>query len=176
MSDRERKRAELQKRKRRGAERVPAPAAAPQPAEPSKSEQRDAEARAALEPLHEGERPAVLTIAAVISALIAAGTLIAYLAGAKVSGERPPVTAAIVPAGLLGVMAWGLWRTRYWAVLGFQTLLVILILATALGLVSATMATQLIGNVVVLAISGVLFYFMIKAMARVQMPQRRPRE
>jgi threonine/homoserine/homoserine lactone efflux protein len=69
-----------------------------------------------------------------------------------------------------------MWRARYWAVLGFQVVLLILIIATALGTVQATSATQVIGNALVLAISGTFFYFMIKALARIQMPERLPRE
>ena len=40
-------------------------------------------------------------------------------------------------AMLMGVMAYGLWRARYWAVLGFQAILALLIVAATLGLVSA---------------------------------------
>ncbi len=34
----------------------------------------------------------------------------------------------------MGVMAWGMWRARYWAVLGFQLLLVFLIFSAVFGL------------------------------------------
>ena len=37
----------------------------------------------------------------------------------------------------MGVMAWGMWRARYWAVLGFQTVLVFLMIAFTLQLVAA---------------------------------------
>ena len=76
----------------------------------------------------------------------------------------------------MGVMSYGLWRGRYWAVLGFQAILALLILAAALGLVGAGGAGQLAGNLALIAIAGTLFYFMIKAMARIQMPERAPRE
>ena len=72
----------------------------------------------------------------------------------------------------MGVMAFGMWRVRYWAVLGFQAVLALLILAAALGLVGAESAAQLVGNLALIAIAGTLFYFMIKAMARIQMPER----
>ena len=49
-------------------------------------------------------------------------------------------------------------------------------MAAALGLVSAGGAGQLAGNLALIAIAGTLFYFMIKAMARIQMPERAPRE
>jgi threonine/homoserine/homoserine lactone efflux protein len=65
-----------------------------------------------------------------------------------------------------------MWRARYWAVLGFEVVLAFLILAAALGLVAATTAVQAVGNILLIAVAGALFYFMIKAMARIQMPER----
>jgi hypothetical protein len=74
----------------------------------------------------------------------------------------------------MGVMAWGMWRARYWAVLGFQVVLLFLIIAAALGLVAAGSLFQVVGNVVLMALAGACFYFMVKALARIQMPQQRP--
>ena len=34
-------------------------------------------------------------------------------------------------------MAWGMWKARYWAVLGFQMVLVLILLAAVAGLVDA---------------------------------------
>ena len=51
-------------------------------------------------------------------------------------------------------------------------LLVLLILAAILGLVVAGTLLQFVGNTVLLAGLGALFFFMIKAMARIQMPDR----
>jgi hypothetical protein len=182
MGSRERKRSELQRRKDRSEHQAPpvgstqeTGASPPNGAPPSRSEQRNQEAREALVPLGEGERPLVVTIGAAISALLALSVVVAYAAGAEVDGERPPIVQVIVPTLLMGLMAWGMWRARYWAVLGFQTLLLLLILATALGLVQATSAVQVAGNLGVLAGAGALFYFMVKALARIQMPESRPR-
>jgi hypothetical protein len=172
MGSRERKRAERRKRKERGAHREHPR----DPPSPSRSERKNQEARAALEPLQEYERPLVVTIGAVISGLLALSIVVAYLAGAEVNGDRPPIAQVIVPTLLMGVMAWGMWRARYWAVLGFQVVLLILVIATALGTVQATSALQVVGNLLVLAITGTLFYFMVKALARIQMPDRLPRD
>ena len=60
--------------------------------------------------------------------------------------------------------------------LGFQAILALLIVAAALGLVMAGSAAELAGTLTLIAIAGALFYFMIKAMARIQMPERAPRE
>jgi len=168
MASRERRRAERSKRKARSVERRDQIA--------SRSEQRNQAAREALEPLTEGERPAVVTVGAVLSGLVAASVAIAYLAGAEVDGERPPVLQVIPSVALMGLMSYGLWRARYWAVLGFQAVLALLIVAAALGLVVTESAAQLVGTLGLIAIAGTLFYFMIKAMARIQMPERAPRE
>ncbi len=133
---------------------------------------KNAAARERLEPLAENERPLVVTIGAVIAGLIALAVVVAYLAGAEVRGERPNILQVITPAFLMGMASYGMWRARYWAVLGFEVVLAFLILAAALGLVAATSALQVAGNLVLVAIAGTLFYFMIKAMARIQMPER----
>ena len=63
-----------------------------------------------------------------------------------------------------------MWRARYWAVLGFQTLLLLMMLASAFGLVVVGSVLQAVGTLLLLVGSGALFYFMIRAMARIQMP------
>jgi hypothetical protein len=168
MASRERRRAERSKRKARSVERRGQIAAS--------YEERNRAAREALEPLAQDERPPIVTVGAVISGLIAASVVIAYLAGAEVNGERPPILQVIPSAVLMGVMSFGMWRGRYWAVLGFQAILALLIVAAALGLVGAGSAAQLAGNLALIAIAGTLFYFMVKALARIQLPERRPRE
>jgi hypothetical protein len=168
VADRERKRAERQKRKARGAARK---AEMVQRMESGYAARNEA-ARERLEPLAENERPLVVTIGAVIAGLIAAAVVIAYVAGAEVNGERPNVIQVITPAFLMGMASFGMWRARYWAVLGFEVVLAFLILAAALGLVAATSAVQAVGNILLIAVAGALFYFMIRAMARIQMPER----
>jgi hypothetical protein len=140
----------------------------------AKAEARNREARETLQPLAEGERPMVVTIGAVISALLALSILTGYLAGAEVNGDKPSLAQALAPALLMGIMAWGMWRARYWAVLGFQLLLVFLIFSAVLGLlVQAASVAQFAATLALLAVSGSFFYFMVKAMARIQMPQRK---
>jgi hypothetical protein len=138
-----------------------------------RSEQRNAEARAALKPLAEGERPTAVTVGAVVSTILAiAITVQAVLSAAGVSAggttTRPVPLFAF--GAVLWMMAWGMWRARYWAVLGFQTILLLMILASAFGLVLVSSVLQAIGTTLLLLGSGALFYFMIRAMARIQMP------
>ena len=177
MASRERKRAERRKRKERGAERQTR-ITERREAMTARTETRNQEAREQLEPLEEEERPRVVTVGAVISAIVSLIFVISTalaLAGTEVNGETPnPIQLAAV-AIVVGAMAWGMWKGRYWAVLGFQASLALIMLAAALGLVRVTNAVQAIATTSILVGSGVLFYFMVKALARIQMPERRPR-
>jgi hypothetical protein len=136
------------------------------------SEERNAALRAELEPLAEGERPLAVTIGAIVAAALALANLIAYVAGMKVNGERPALGGIVVYEGLLLAAAYGMWRARYWAVLGFEFMLGFLIVILALLLVRAS---NVLGVVVVLAIglpASWLFWKLIRSMARIQMPER----
>jgi hypothetical protein len=102
--------------------------------------------------------------------------VVGYLAGVEVEGGKPEVAQVVAPALLMGVMAWGMWRARYWAVLGFQLILVFLIFSAVFGLtVQAASVGEVAATLGLLAVSGTFFYFMVKAMARIQMPTRAPR-
>ncbi len=140
----------------------------------ARAEQRNREARETLEPLEEGERPLVVTIAAVLSTLIVASIAIGYATGVEVDGEPAELPQVLGPALVMGMMAWGLWRARYWAVLGFQLILAFLIFSAVFGLaVQAASVAQVAATLGLLAVSSTFFYFMVKAMARIQMPTRR---
>jgi hypothetical protein len=136
------------------------------------SEERNREIRRALEPLEPGERPPAVTAGAIVAGLLALANLIAYLAGLKVNGERPALTGIVVYEALLVAAAVGMWRARYWAVLGFEFMLGFLLVILALLLVRAS---NLAAVAVVLAIgvpAGWLFWKLVRAMARIQMPDR----
>ncbi len=181
MADRERKRAERQKRKQRSNERR-TELAAKREAMAAKTEAKNEAARSELEPLSQGERPTVVTIGAVISGLIAISAIVGYALGVQVTrigsdgieqgGHNAPILSVIAAVGLMGTMAYGMWRARYWAVLGFQALLVIVLIAGSLGLLQATTWTEALGTTLLIVGAGALFFFMIKAMARIQMPHR----
>jgi hypothetical protein len=156
------------KRKQRGPDRMKEGYA--------KAEQRNQAAREALVPLADGERPTVVTVGAIVSGLIALSIVAGYLAGVEVDGEKPRLAQVVAPALIMGVMAWGMWRARYWAVLGFQLILVFLIFSAVFGLmVQASSLAQFAVTLCLLAVSGTFFFFMVKAMARIQMPDRSPR-
>jgi hypothetical protein len=139
----------------------------------ARAEERNQEVRESLEPLAEGERPLVVTLGAVLAALVALSILAGYLAGVEVEGDKPRLAQVLAPALIMSVMAWGMWRGRYWAVLGFQLLLVFLIFSAVFGLaVQASSVAEFAATLGLLAVAGALFFFMVKAMARIQMPSR----
>jgi hypothetical protein len=156
------------KRKQRGSERMAAGYA--------KAEERNREAREALEPLADGERPTVVTVGAIVAGLIAVSVVIGYTTGVEVNGEQPKVAQVVPPTVIMGMMAWGMWHARYWAVLGFQLILVVVLFSAFFGLVvGASSVGQVLGTLALLAVAGTFFFFMVKAMARIQMPTRDPR-
>ena len=190
---RDRKRAERQKRKRRPAEQAPPLAEAPVEASDvavesnggqadtetfqermaRRYEERNVEARAKLEPLERGERPGAVTAGAIVSAVLAivfTVSAVLAIAGVEAGGRDIKPLPIIVFGAALWAMTAGMWRARYWAVLGFQTVLLLVMLASAFGLVVVNSVLQAVGTTLLLLGSGTLFYFMIRAMARIQMP------
>jgi hypothetical protein len=145
-------------------------AVAPGPSRKQRSEAKDAAARAALVPLAEGERPTVVTVAAIVSFLLALGNVIAYAAGLKVNGDRPLLATVAFQALLMGSLAWGMWRARYWAVLAMEAILAILIVILAVLLLKAATAVAALILLAVILPAGALFWMLVKAMARLQMP------
>jgi hypothetical protein len=139
----------------------------------ARSRERDEAARAALVPLAPGERPRAVTAAAILAGIITLGNLALIVAGWEVDGERP-VAGGLVFAGVMAIAAVGMWKVKYWAVLGFQVLLGVSLVFALLGLLRASnLAGALVGFAIV-AIAGPLFWLLIRAMARIQMPQRPP--
>lgn len=139
----------------------------------SRTEAKNAAARAALEPLADGERPRAVTVGAIVALLLGLVNLGFYLAGGEIGGERPALAGVLSYTGLMFAAAYGQWRARYWAVLGMEALLGIVIVIFAL---LGVFAENLLAVVVTLAVvvpAGALFWFLIKAMARIQMPVRR---
>jgi hypothetical protein len=154
-----------QKRKQR--QRAASPARPP-----SRSERKDAEARAALVPLAEGERPVAVTVGAIAAALLGLVNIGLYAVGVEIDGERPQVVGVLAFSALMLTAAWGMWKVRYWAVLGMQALLGLLIVILSLVLVTAESVWGALLLLAIIVPAGILFWFMVKAMARIQMPTR----
>jgi hypothetical protein len=134
-------------------------------------EDRNAAVRATLTPLAHGERPVAVTVGAGLAALSGVGNLIAYLAGAKIAGKHPAPGGIIVFSVLMLVCAVGMWRVRYWAVLGFMALLAIVITLFALLLIEASNLLGFLVPPVIIAGCGYLFMRLVRALSRIQMPK-----
>jgi hypothetical protein len=162
-----------EKAKRRRKRRLANPA--PTPAEPvaavtAESPSKNDIAREQLVPLEEGERPLAVTIGAVVASLLVGTYVVAFLVSdANVAAGAPFVV-------VLAIAAIGMWRSRYWAVLGFQVLLAITLVNALLFLiVRADTPVGIAGGLLITLGGGALFWFLVKAMARLQMPERRSR-
>jgi cation transport ATPase len=142
----------------------------------ARSRQRDEDARASLKPLKPGERPTAVTVGAVVAAVLAVANLIALAAGYNAGKDTLSVgsnlTGTFVVVGVLVLVAYGMWRARYWAVLGMQTLLALTMIFAALALLTAVSLWAALLVLIILGLSGTLFWFLVKAMARIQMPER----
>ncbi len=158
-------------RKRR---RSPGPTEPPGPVAPSRTEARNAAVRAALAPLGPAERPAPLMVAVVVAVVLALAVVLGAATVhdlARRGGSRPG--AAFLSATLL-LAAAGMYRRRYWAVLGFEALLGFQIMVTSLALVVASTLTAATLCLLSIGLSGWLFYKLIRVMARLQVPSPTP--
>jgi hypothetical protein len=138
--------------------------------------ERDDALRAKLEPLAPGERPLAVTVAAILAAVLGIANVVLLAVGYEVEEGSGSAAGALVFAGLMAIAAIGMWRVRYWAVLGFEALLGIAIAFAALSLLVASNLTAVLLCLAIIAVAGPLFWFLIRAMARIQLPARRPRE
>ena len=162
-----------QRSRKRGRRDKPAVAVVAPTARASRSEQKNAAVRATLTPLRPGERPWPITVGAGIAALNGIVQLILYAAGVKlkVGGARPQAFSVILFAVLMFVCAGGMWRMKYWAVLGFQALLAIVILTFSLVLIRASNVLGVFISLVVVGAGGFLFFRLVRVLSRLQMPK-----
>jgi hypothetical protein len=116
-----------------------------------------------------------VTLAAILAALLGAANLALLAAGWEVEGGNQSVIGVLIFAGLMAAAAIGMWRCRYWAVLGFEALLGIALVYATLALLVASNLAAVVRCLAIIAVAGPLFWFLIRAMARIQLPARRPR-
>jgi hypothetical protein len=167
----------LGSRSRKRGRTSPRPATAPSaPRERQprlRGEAADAAVRDQLEPLEPGERPTTVTVAAIVAAVLGIANIVLVAAGYELKDNSNGGPAGGVIFGIvLFIAAGGMWRAKYWAVLGFEALLAFTALIAFLSLLVASNVLGAVLSVVVLSGAGVLFYKLIRAMARIQMPQR----
>jgi hypothetical protein len=141
----------------------------------ARTEWRNEEARAGLEPLAPGERPTVVTVAAVVALGMAVLNIAAALSGRSIAGDQGDQTAiTIATTAILVVVGVGMLARQYWAVLGFEVVLGLQITVMSLALVFAAGVGVAVLLLVLVIALGVLFWKLIRAMARMQMPAGRP--
>jgi cation transport ATPase len=173
------KRSSRKRRKQRRAASAPPRPPAAEASGPSgyaRSRAKDEAARAALRPLRPGERPTAVTVGAIAATVLAVANLVAlafgYNAGEDTLSPGSDVTGSILTTLVVALVAYGMWRARYWGVLGMQTLLALTLVISSLALLFANSVWAALLLVIIIAAAGTLFWFLIKAMARIQMPER----
>jgi hypothetical protein len=149
------------------------PLSAPPQPPLSRSQQRDAEARAKLTPYAPGERPWSIRFGAAFALASGLAQLALLIFGVKlkVAGTRPQVGGTILFAAIMVVCAGGMWMMRYWAVLGFMVLLGIILAAFFLALIKVSSVFGLAVCLAVLGAGGALFWKLVRALGRIQMPK-----
>lgn len=152
----------------------PAPTAAgpAAPAPRRSSEERNAAVRAQLVPLAPGERPWSIKIAVLIALTVGVGDLVDVMVSGRHSfgGTHTAVGGVIVFSVLMIICGLGMWQMRYWAVLGFQAVLAIVILIFALLLIRASNLLGFVVPVVIIGGGGLLFFKLVRVLSRMQMP------
>jgi hypothetical protein len=109
-------------------------------------------------------------VSAAIALCLGLVTLVLYATGTKLSGAKPHLSEVIVYVALMGACGIGCWRLRYWAVLGFQTLLAIGILGLALALIKVNSVLWTLICVVAIGAGGYLFWKLVRVLGRLQLP------
>ena len=130
--------------------------------------ERDERARAALTPLAEGERPTALLVATAVAAVLAVGVIVGALSVHDLSRHGGSLGGALFLAGLLALLAGGMFSGRYWAVLGFEALLAFQILVTSLALIVAETILAALICAAAIGLAGWLFWKLVRVMGRIQ--------
>ena len=130
-------------------------------------------ARAALRPLGAEEQPRALMIAVAVSLALAAGVLIGALTVHDLARRGGSLPGALFLAGVLCLLAQGMYRHRYWAVLGFEAFLAFQVLVTSLALVVASTIIAACACTLSVGLGGWLFWKLISVMGRIQASERR---
>jgi hypothetical protein len=128
--------------------------------------------RAGLRPLGPDERPPALLVAVALTGLVGLANVVLFLAGVKVGGRAPSASGVVGFAGLMFLMSWGMWGKRYWAILGFQALLALIVVVFALFLPTASNLQAVLVCGVIVGLGGWLFWKLVRVLSRVQIPQR----
>jgi hypothetical protein len=108
-----------------------------------------------------------VALALVIANLVLVILNVSFNAGPQRVSTGQEVLYLIV----MSMCAYGLWRTRYWAVLGFMVLLLLTVLTATLALVRVTSLGGAAFALALIAGGGFLFYKLVRVLSRIQMPR-----
>jgi hypothetical protein len=123
-------------------------------------------------PLGADERPAALWVAIAVCAVLAFGVVIGAATVHDLSRHGGSLPGALFIAAVLASLAAGMYRRRYWAVLGFEALLAFQIIVTSLALVVASGAAAAIVCVASVGLAGWLFWKLVRVLGRVAAGER----
>jgi hypothetical protein len=129
---------------------------------------REDRARAALEPLGEGERPAALLVAVAVAVVLALGVIVGALTVHGLSRHGGSLPGGVFLACVLALLAQSMYRRHYWGVLGFEALLAFQILVTSLALVVASTILAALICLLSIVLGGLLFWKLVRVMGRIQ--------
>ena len=163
--------ARSRKRGRTAAPKPPAPRRTAAAGGPARSEVKNEQVRAGLTPLQPGERPPALLAAIGVALFIAISNVVLVAAGYEIrEGGKGTAGSAFVFAAVMLVAAWGMWQQRYWAVLGFQALLLLTVIVAGLSLLVASNLAAVALCLVLLALGGWLFWKLVRVLSRMKTP------
>lgn len=138
-----------------------------------RGEARNQQIRSGIAPLAPGERPPALVVAVVVAIALAVANLVLLATGYELPGNKGGGQGgAILFAVILAVAAAGMWTGRYWAVLGFQCLLALICVYAGLSLLVASNLAAVTRGVGAIVLAGMLFFKLIRVLARLQAPSR----
>lgn len=126
----------------------------------------------ALQPLGERERPVPLLVAVAVALVLAFGVCLSLVTVHDLARHGGSLPGGLLLAGVLLLLAWGMYERRYWAVLGFEALLAFQVIVTSLALIVAE--TLLAAGLCLLSmgLAGWLFWKLVRVMGRIQAGER----
>jgi len=121
-----------------------------------------------LEPLGENERPPALLIAIGVCVVLALAVLVGATTVHDLSRRGGSLPGGLLLAAVLALLALGMYRRRYWAVLGFEALLAFQVIVTSLALVVASTLLAAAVCLVSIGLGGWLFWKLVRVMGRIE--------
>jgi hypothetical protein len=104
--------------------------------------------------------------------VLAVAVLVGGLTVHNLSHHGGSLPGAIFIAAILILLALGMYRRRYMAVLGFEALLTFQIIATSLALLLASSIVTAVISLLAILLGGWLFWKLIRIMGRIQAGER----